>query len=289
MAASFRCSFVVRQGDLPVDIFDLLMQGLYSAARITVPFVVSVVVLAVLQQLLYRTVGGQTGHRWQIATGFVGVPVHEIAHALMVLLFGMKIQRIALFKPNIDDQSLGYVEYSFTPRSPIHFYGKALVGIAPLLAGMAAVSGIVWALLGHWPIWFSTEAPFNPAFWTLEPAKEMWWHFQDAGWLSWLLLWIGISVAMHCCPSKPDLVPGMEAYLGTAVLFVVGIVLAELFGISGWALNSLPDVVPHMLSVGAQMLLTVVFFSLIGTLPVAVLASMVRLARKKSPNARKKA
>ncbi len=77
-------------------------------------------------------------------TGIIGGPVHELAHAIACLLFGLRIRKLALFAPDAITGQLGYVEFSYSPFSLRNSIGLLVQGIAPLLAGGAiAVTAIV--------------------------------------------------------------------------------------------------------------------------------------------------
>ncbi len=77
-------------------------------------------------------------------TGYIGVPVHELSHALVCVLFGMRITKMAFYQPNSATGTLGFVEYRYSPYSMKHALGMALQGIAPLLAG-AVIVGLLLA------------------------------------------------------------------------------------------------------------------------------------------------
>jgi len=71
------------------------------------------------------------------ATGIVGTPIHELAHASACLLFGMRIVEMKLYKPNRETGQLGYVNFAYRPGSTFHAVGLVIQGIAPLLMAYA--------------------------------------------------------------------------------------------------------------------------------------------------------
>ena len=64
-----------------------------------------------------------------------GCSVHELSHAFFALIFGHKINEIALFEPNKDGESLGHVSHSYNKKSVYQKIGNFFIGIGPLLAG----------------------------------------------------------------------------------------------------------------------------------------------------------
>src|SRR5690554_1065228 len=70
-------------------------------------------------------------------TSIIGTPVHEFAHALGCIIFGMRITRAKFFTVSGSAGPLGYVNFLYNPDSVIHLIGRLIQGIAPLIAGGA--------------------------------------------------------------------------------------------------------------------------------------------------------
>lgn len=68
------------------------------------------------------------------ALGIIGVPIHEMAHAVACLLFRMPIIKARLYAPNYETGNLGYVTFAYNPRSAFHAVGLLVQGVAPLTA-----------------------------------------------------------------------------------------------------------------------------------------------------------
>lgn len=66
---------------------------------------------------------------------WLGCSVHELSHAFFALIFGHKINQMALFEPNNDGESLGHVSHSYNKRSFYQKTGNFFIGTGPLLAG----------------------------------------------------------------------------------------------------------------------------------------------------------
>jgi hypothetical protein len=80
-------------------------------------------------------------------SGVIGTTAHEFNHLLMCIICFLKVKRVSFFKPT-EDGSLGFVEYSFNPRSLRHRLSQVLVGYAPLYLGAIMVFLLTKSLLG---------------------------------------------------------------------------------------------------------------------------------------------
>jgi hypothetical protein len=84
------------------------------------------------EQMGYAVMG-RTAFQWLFAR--LGVPVHELGHALFALIFRHKITDIKLFKADSGDGCLGYVNHTFNKKSLYQRAGNFFIGIGPVLFG----------------------------------------------------------------------------------------------------------------------------------------------------------
>lgn len=103
---------------------------------------------------------------------FPGVIVHEMAHLMMCRIVGVKVHKVCYFRFG---NPAGYVIHEM-PQSA---WASILIGIGPLF-----INTILGALLGGPFIGKETRVA-NPS-------------------LIYVLIWLGISVAMHSFPSTGD-------------------------------------------------------------------------------------
>lgn len=96
--------------------------------------------------------------------GMIGVPTHEIAHALAAVLFGHKVRKIRFYGVGRGGLS-GHVEHSWNPRSLYQRFGMFWIGIAPLVAAMAITvfilkdtTSVSLALLWNGTHWYEIMA-----------------------------------------------------------------------------------------------------------------------------------
>jgi hypothetical protein len=108
---------------------------------------------------------------------FPGVIVHELAHATMCKLCGVRIHEICYFQLIRGDVgSVGYVLHD----RPKHFWQQVLISFAPL--AINTLAGAVIAM---------PSAMAVTAFW-------------EGSAVDWVLMWLGVSIAMHSFPSTGD-------------------------------------------------------------------------------------
>ncbi len=178
-------------------------------------------------------------------TGFIGTPIHELAHAGMCLLFGHKIVELVLFRPDPETGTLGYVRHTYKRTDLYQNIGNFFIGYAPIFVGFAilctvfyfllpnlfaqcvltakeiAVAGVgikaIGATFGKLLVYLFTTALTDP-FW-------------------WLFIAVGSFVALHMTLSGTDIKGSI--FGGILVLLLVAVVDAVLMLISMPALLEL--------------------------------------------------
>jgi len=206
---------------------------MWEAAALLLTPLIPLAVLYAANELYYRSVGFFR-RRWTLITAMVGTPVHELSHALVAVLFGMKVRKIRLYAPDPESNTLGYVNYAYNPFSFVHRVGMTLVGLAPAIIGAYLVS--VLLALGELPLLTHRLAGFE--FTDLAGSAlygEIWVWYGDlmSGVNSWPVfgaLLTSIFIGTHASPSKAD----MRGVVGGAL--AVGAVF--------WLLISIPKLVP---------------------------------------------
>jgi hypothetical protein len=107
------------------------------------------------------------------ALTFPGVIVHEIAHQLVCRLLKVPVLKVCYFQ---FENPSGYVVH----ESPREAYKSLLIGIGPfifntLVGGLIASGGAISVI-----------------------------KFNAGNWMDFLLIWLGVSIAMHAFPSMGD-------------------------------------------------------------------------------------
>ncbi|MFC6674128.1 hypothetical protein [Marinobacterium aestuariivivens] len=200
-----------------------LKQALIELVSIlSVPAIASVWLWAA-NELYYRAFG-RYKYRAILTTGIIGTPVHETAHAVTAILFGMKVTEIAFFKPDPVSQTLGYVTYQYNPSYFIHRLGMLFTGLAPLFAG---------AYLVYW--FFSvTHLPNLHGFFVLSDQRMLaeigtlralgQWAFTMVecitSWDAVLAILGAMMVGLHATPSVADLKGCLRGALAVLVVLL---------------------------------------------------------------------
>lgn len=90
-------------------------------------------VIWLISNVYHRIVAQSFGRFGLLVTGAIGVPVHEISHAVLAIIFGHKINRIVFFQFKQNEKTLGWVEHSYNKRNIYSSIGIVFVSLAPIL------------------------------------------------------------------------------------------------------------------------------------------------------------
>ncbi|MGE5627962.1 MAG: hypothetical protein ACM3X7_07565 [Solirubrobacterales bacterium] len=79
------------------------------------------------------------GKKAIIITGILGVPIHEMSHAFIALLFGHKLTKVKLFQSPDENGVMGYVNHTYSRNSIYQQLGNFFIGIAPIIGGTISI------------------------------------------------------------------------------------------------------------------------------------------------------
>ena len=224
-------------------------------------------------------------------TGLLGTPLHELSHALMCVIFRMRIQRIALYAPNALTGTLGFVRFSYRPHSPLHAMGRLFQGVAPMITASLlmiwlldlrnALGSPLDASLLSW-IWGSAVATANN-------AGELF----VSGWQGALLVtWLAV-LALHLIPSVSDIQISLAGLAGLLLVLAVFLLALDFiqanavaFGVAkvasvdlayylGWMLDS----VERALWMGVMGVTATMLMAFCGSIMVVVVPAVIWYAR----------
>jgi hypothetical protein len=216
-------------------IADALLAGLLATARQLVvilgPLAAAAAALHVVESQLSTRLISRLGWNGIWLTGWLGVPIHELSHAVACLVFGHRVEHLRLFAPDRATGRLGHVQHAFDPRSPWQQIGRCFIGIAPLIGGAVALWGLS-AVLG--PAGFRFEplaagaGPGEAFAAALHQTAALFRALAEPAvlsrWTTWVFLYLCLCIGAHMAPSGPDLKGGAFGF----ALVVAGLLAANL-------------------------------------------------------------
>lgn len=82
-----------------------------------------------------------------MVTGFIGVPIHELSHAIIAILFGHKVTAIKLLQKPDNKGVMGYVNHSYNKNNIYQQVGNFFIGIAPIFGGVISIITLMHFIL----------------------------------------------------------------------------------------------------------------------------------------------
>ena len=166
------------------------------------------------------------GNKGIYATALIGVPVHEMGHALMCVVFGHKVEQIKLVQFGAEDGTMGFVNHSYEPNNMFHRIGLFFIGIAPILMGVVVITlTLFFTLPETFHKWIeavsasdemsdilSTAGVLMTSLFSLENLSNPWFY---------LFMVLSVSIASHMSLSKSDIVGAGSGLISMYVIAVI--------------------------------------------------------------------
>lgn len=183
-----------------------------------------------------------------------GVILHELSHALIVLLFypcGFRITSITFFriKPKVQQDAngrlmrsggrtslqLGEVQYVRPQGKVMSYIGDGLSAVAPLFGGIAVFFFLYWVGTGH-TLWEAWQCASPDAGTTLQNAWQCAspQHILLPGWPWWTLTftpYLILTVTSELWPSRQDWRGARWLLAGLLVLLLLAAILTWISGL----------------------------------------------------------
>lgn len=167
------------------------------------------------------------------ALTFPGVVVHELAHFLFCRLFKVPVYQVCYFQA---ENPAGYVIH----QEPRHWGQSALIAMGPFF--LNSILGSFFAF----------------------PSVLRAFEFEGATSLAdQILIWLGISIAMHAIPSKTDIKSMWQSVSGVKAPWLAKVVIAPVAGLM------------HVLALGSIIWLDLLYGVCIIGLPPHILVGML--------------
>jgi len=168
-------------------------------------------------------------------TAWAGTPVHELGHAFFCLIFGHKITKISLFKPNSKEGTIGFVQHSYNKRNLYHQVGNFFIGAGPLIFGSLTIVGLLWLLVPGGSIILSNlqasslkftgqTSGFTEIFQiAITSARsllsQLFTPENLRSWQFWVFIYLAMAISAHAELSPPDIGAMLKGLLVIVVLF----------------------------------------------------------------------
>lgn len=186
----------------------------------------------------------RTKSKWWLYTlcSSIGTPIHELSHLIFNLIFGHKIKSVALFRPikSKKDGILGYVDFTYNPKSIYHNIGLFFSGIAPMIGGSIVLFLIMKFLLPE--VFVSLEyfeinnlniiEILNNIKYSVMSNMEL--IFKNYGKIENLIIFLvlAFSISTHMSISTEDLKSAMQGGIVVEVVIAVISVMLKAFGLA---------------------------------------------------------
>lgn len=220
------------------------------------------------------------GSKWWIysLSGFIGTPVHEISHLIFHILFGHKVQGLALYRPikSKKDGVLGYVNVTYNTRSLYNNLGLFFSGIAPMIGGSFMIILLMKILtpeiLSNWhfmKIGYDSVEMFLNEFW--ETLKNNIECLAKGNYLTvkgFIFFVSAFSIAVHMSISPEDLKGAIKGGIYFEIIIMIISIFLKLFKL---------EILTAFVSIGAMYILSIFIFGLIFNLIAFTFAKLVSM------------
>ncbi|MDR2581324.1 MAG: hypothetical protein LBC85_10075 [Fibromonadaceae bacterium] len=207
--------------DTLINIAITILQNFAYQLVFTIGLIAAIgLIVGLTNKAFFKLVGYKFGRTACMVTGFVGVPVHEIGHALFCIIFRHRIIEIKLYQPNSADGTLGYVRHAYNRKSIYHQIGNFFIGFGPILFGSAMLLLLMYWLVPNLFEAFKNSSEFSEVLnldvFSLSALKYIYNVMQGASitfysssdfsdWRWWIFMVPACSIALHMSLSVADM------------------------------------------------------------------------------------
>lgn len=124
-------------------IIELLIKTCIETLYLTGMIILIGMLLGILRTYSIKNFQRSFGSKIVMITGLIGVPIHELSHAIFALLFGHKVTEIKLFQKPDENGVMGYVQHSYNKGSIYQQIGNFFIGIAPIFGGIFSIIALM--------------------------------------------------------------------------------------------------------------------------------------------------
>ncbi len=213
------------------SIFQTLLTSVIQLFSLIGVIIVIGFILGYLESLTRTYWSRAFGRKGFLLTAWIGVPVHELGHAIMCLVFRHKIIATQFFPTDTSQGALGYVQHQYNQKSIYQRIGNFFIGIGPIISGITALILLMRYFVPESYSLFNTtlETTIASTSINLDMIQNMFLStffllkslFTMSNLLTpsfWLFLFIAICISAHIALSKPDIKGSID---GVIVMFII--------------------------------------------------------------------
>lgn len=124
-------------------LIQMLIRACIETVYLTGIIILVGMLLGIMRNYTIKNFARSFGMKSIMITGFIGVPVHEMSHALFAVIFGHQVTAIKLLQRPDRNGVMGYVEHSYNQNSIYQQIGNFFIGIAPIFGGILSVIALM--------------------------------------------------------------------------------------------------------------------------------------------------
>lgn len=124
-------------------VIQLLARSFIETVYISGMIILVGLLLGVLRNSSIRNFQRSFGSKALMMTGLIGVPIHELSHAIFAVLFGHKVTKVKLLQKPDENGVMGYVQHSYNQGSIYQQVGNFFIGIAPIFGGIFSIIALM--------------------------------------------------------------------------------------------------------------------------------------------------
>lgn len=224
------------------SIFQTLLTSVIQLFSLIGVIIVIGFILGYLESLTRTYWSRAFGRKGFLLTAWIGVPVHELGHAIMCLVFRHKIVATQFFPTDTSQGALGYVQHQYNQKSIYQRIGNFFIGIGPIISGITALILLMRYFVPESYYLFNTnlEKTVTSTSINLDMIQNMFLStffllkslFTMNNLLTpsfWLFLFIAICISAHIALSKPDIKGSIDGVIVMFILLFLFNIIAGLF------------------------------------------------------------
>ena len=125
--------------ELVTSIFQILLTSVIQLLSLIGVIIVIGFLLGYLESLTRMYWSRAFGRKGFLLTAWIGVPIHELGHAIMCVLFRHKIVGTQFFPTDTSQGALGYVQHQYNQKVYINELGTSSLELVYIISGITAL------------------------------------------------------------------------------------------------------------------------------------------------------